>query len=44
MRNMSDKRGTRIQNMGEHTLSKMAKELAARLGEDSKNYTAKSFC
>ena len=42
--NMNDKRRTRIQNMAKHTLSKMAKELAARLGEDSKNYTAKSFC
>ena len=29
MSNMNDKRGTRIQNMGEYTLSKMAKELAA---------------
>ena len=44
MSNMNDKRGTRIQNMGEYTLSKMAKELAAWLGKDSKNYTAKSFC
>ena len=29
--------------MGEHALSKTEKELAARLGKDSKNYTAKSF-
>ena len=43
MINMRDKRGTRVQNMGEHTLSKMAKELAARLGTDPKNHTAKSF-
>ena len=30
---MNEKRGTRVQNMGEHTLSKMAKELATRVGE-----------
>ena len=43
MSNMNDKRRTRTQNMGEHALSKMAKELAVRLGKDPKNYTAKSF-
>ena len=44
MSNMSDKRGTRMQNMGEHALSKMAKELAALSGKDPKNHTAKYFC
>ena len=32
-----------MQNMGEHALSKMCKELAVRLGKDPKNWTAKSF-
>ena len=32
-----------MQNMGDHTLSKMAKELAVRLGKDSKSHTTKSF-
>ena len=43
MRSMSDKRGTRVQSVGEHALSNVAKELATRLGKDLKNYAAKSF-
>ena len=40
---MSNKRGTRIQNMRKYTLWKMTKELAMRLGKNPKNYTTKSF-
>ena len=40
---MNDKRGTRMQNMGEHDLSKMAEELAVRLDKDPKNHSTKSF-
>ena len=32
-----------MQNMGEHALSKTAKEVATRLGKDTKNHTVKSF-
>ena len=40
---MNEKRGTRVQKIREHALSKMAKELATLLCEDIKNYSAKSF-
>ena len=43
MSNMNDERGTRMQSMGEHALSKMAKELAVRLGKDPKNCADESF-
>ena len=31
---MNEKKGARIQRMGEHAVSKMAKDLAKRLGRD----------
>ena len=40
---MSDERGDKAQNMGEHALSKIAKQLATRLGKDPKNYAATFF-
>ena len=44
MVNYNIKAKTRLQNMGENTSGKVAKDMAIRLGKDPKNYTAKSFC
>ena len=41
--NYNVKTRTRLQNMGENTSGRVAKDMAIRLGKDPKNYTAKSF-
>ena len=43
MKILNEKKGARLQNMGEHAIGRMVKELVKRLGKDPSKFTTKSL-